>query len=182
MRKTNKMSDIVAVTLGVLAAATIGQAVAHAGQRGMGMGMGMKGGLPPIPDLTQEQKQKITDLKNGAIQQTAPLHDEMAGLWNGLKTLWTADALDRDAISKRLGEIDAVHRKVRDVWADFFFKVHDILTPAQRTWLAQHHGKGGRGMGGGMAGAWAAPAASVRAPAVDKARGSSEEGRTTGPA
>jgi Spy/CpxP family protein refolding chaperone len=114
---------------------------------------GMHGGLPPIPDLTADQKQKIADLKTTAMQQSAPLHDQIAALRKDMQALWAADPLDRQAIASKQAAVDALHTQMKAIWSDFFFQLHDVLTPAQRAWLAQHGpGKGGHlgGPGFGM--------------------------------
>ncbi len=119
------------------------------GPGGFGMGhRGGKGGLPPIPDLTPDQKQKIADLKAMAMQQAAPIHEQIVVIRTAIRALWTAAALDRGTIASKQSELDGLVVKVKAIWSEFFFQLHDVLTPAQRTWLAQHgpghFGKSGR--------------------------------------
>jgi len=122
-----------------------------------GMGHpGFRGELPPIPDLTQDQKSKIAELKSTAMKQTAPLHDQIVLLHKAIHVLWAADNLDRAAIAAKQTEVDGVQAKVKGIWTDFFFQLHDVLTSAQRTWMAahgpgkgRHHGGAGFGMGQG---------------------------------
>jgi Spy/CpxP family protein refolding chaperone len=109
------------------------------GPGGFGMGhRGGKGGLPPIPDLTSDQKQKIADLKAAAVQQAAPIHEQIVVIRKAIRALWTADALDRATIASKQSELDGLVVKMKAIWTEFFLQLHDVLTPAQRTWLAQH--------------------------------------------
>jgi Spy/CpxP family protein refolding chaperone len=106
---------------------------------GFGMGhRGGKGGLPPIPDLTQDQKAKIADLKATAMQQAAPIHEQIVVIRKAIRVLWTADSLDRATIASKQAELDVLVVKMKGIWTEFFLQLHDVLTPAQRTWLAQH--------------------------------------------
>ena len=112
----------------------------------------MKDWLMTIPDLNQDQKQKITDLENTAKGQTAPLLEQKKAIHKELATLWAADQVDRQALAEKQNELDGVHGKIKGVWTDFFLQLHDVLTPTQRAWVALHgpaamHGhKGGTGM------------------------------------
>ena len=150
MTTTFKVTAMTAILLAGLATAALAQ-----GPGGFGMGHpGGKGGLPPIPDLTQDQTQKIADLKTTAKQQAAPIHEQIVVIRKAIRGLWTADKLDRATIAGKQAELDALVVKMKAIWAEFFFQLHDVLTPAQRTWLAQHgpgkfghHGGAGLGMG-----------------------------------
>jgi Spy/CpxP family protein refolding chaperone len=136
-----------AILLAGMSAPAFAQAPAGGGMGHRGM---HGGGLSAIPDLTSDQKQKIADLRATAMQQAAPLHTQMAALRKDIKTLWAADPLDRQAIANKQAEVDGLHAQMKAIWSDFFLQLHDVLTPAQRTWLAQHGpGKGG-GTGFGM--------------------------------
>lgn len=137
-----------AILLAGISAPALAQAPAAGGVGHRGI---HGGGLPAIPDLTQDQKQKIEALKATAMQQAAPLHEQIAALRKDLKTLWAADPLDRQAIASKQAEVDGVRAQMKPIWSNFFFQLHDILTPAQRAWLAEHkHGKGGHAGGPGF--------------------------------
>jgi Spy/CpxP family protein refolding chaperone len=151
MTRTTKIIGIGAILLAGLTTVAFAQGLGGGGHKGF------KNGLPPIPDLTQEQKQKITDLKTTAMQQSPPLHEQIVTIRKDIRALWTADSLVRAAITKKEAEAEGLMQKVKGIWTDFFFQLHDVLTPAQRTWLAQHGpGKdghfGGPGMGLGAEG------------------------------
>jgi Spy/CpxP family protein refolding chaperone len=107
-----------------------------------------KGGMPPIPGLTQDQKQKIADLKTATTQQAAPIREQIVTVRKAIRALWTADTLDRSAIAAKRAEQDALVAKIKGLWTEFFFQLHGVLTPAQRSWLAQH-GPGSFGHDGG---------------------------------
>ena len=79
------------------------------GPGGFGMGhRGGKGGLPPIPDLTPDQKQKIADLKATAVQQAAPIHQQIVVIRKAVRALWTADTLDRATMASKQSELDGL--------------------------------------------------------------------------
>ena len=151
MTRTFKVTAVTAILL-------VSTAAFAQGPGGFGMGhRGGKGGLPPIPDLTQDQKQKIADLKNTAMQQAAPIHEQIVVIRKAIRALWAADNLDRATIASQQAELDGLVAKIKGIWTEFFFQLHDVLTPAQRTWLVQHgpghFGKfghrGGEGLGMG---------------------------------
>ncbi len=141
------MTKISTLTIGAVLLAGI--SIPAFAQAPAGGGMGHRamrgGGLPAIPDLTQDQKQKIEALKATAMQQAAPLREQIAALRTNMKALWAADPLDRQAIVSKQAEVEALRAQIKSIWTDFFFQLHDILTPSQRAWLAQHRqDKGGQ--------------------------------------
>ena len=140
------------IAAGAILAAGLSTAAFAQGPGGSGVGHhGLRGGFPPIPDLTADQKQQIANLKATAMQQAAPLREQMVALHKAIRALWSADTLGRQAIAAKQTEMDGLHAKVKAIWTDFFFQLHDVLTPAQRAWLAEHGpGKGGRHGGAGF--------------------------------
>jgi Spy/CpxP family protein refolding chaperone len=123
-------------------------------QRG-GPGPGFMGPGPDLPEQlkpTLQQKRQIHELRTAALRKAAPAEAELRVKASEMGGLWLADQPKRDAILKKLGEIDALHAKAREAWIDFELGMLKILTPAQRQTLAQLRGPGhmgGRGMGPG---------------------------------
>jgi Spy/CpxP family protein refolding chaperone len=114
--------------------------------------------MPPGPDLpeqlklTLQQKQKIAELRAATLKKVAPAEIDLRVKHAEMDALWLVDLPKRDAILKKLGEMDVLHAKVREAWIDFELGMLKILTPAQRNTLAQHRGPGhmgGPGMGRG---------------------------------
>ena len=135
----------------VILALVLGVAVAATAQP-------RRGGPPGPPDLpeqlklTLQQKQKIVELRAATLKKAAPAEVDLRVKHVELGGLWLADQPKRDALLKKLGEIDALHAKVREAWIDFELGLLKLLTPAQRQTLAQHRGPGhlgGPGMGRG---------------------------------
>jgi Spy/CpxP family protein refolding chaperone len=133
----------------------LGLALAAAAQPfrgGPGPGMGPGPDLPEQLKLTLQQKQKIADLRAATLKKVAPAEIDLRVKHAEMDALWLVDQPKRDAILKKLGEMDALHVKVREAWIDFELGMLKVLTPAQRNTLAQHRGPGhmgGPGMGMG---------------------------------
>jgi Spy/CpxP family protein refolding chaperone len=138
----------------VVVALVLGLAVAAGAQPRRGGPPGPPPG-PDLPDqlkLTLQQKQKIVELRVATLKKAAPAEIDLRVKHVEMDGLWLVDQPKRDAILKKLGEIDALHAKVREAWIDFELGMLKILTPAQRQTLAQHRGPGhlgGPGMGRG---------------------------------
>jgi Spy/CpxP family protein refolding chaperone len=116
-------------------------------------------------DGTPEQKAKLTQLAQAAQKDVQPLREQlMAARKKGLELL-AASSVDRTALEKLRAEqtqlMDGISRRMLTHMMD----AAEVLTPAQRTQLAEkmksrgeHAGRGGlRGHGGhhgGHGGAW----------------------------
>ncbi len=140
------MTSTVSVAL-LTALLLVGMSI-HAEAQGGPGGKGVKNVLLSIPNLSAEQKTRITDLTNTAKNQTAPLKQQIAAARKDMAHLWAADELDKQAIAAKQGEVVGAMAKSRGVWSDFFVQLHDVLTSPQRAWLALH----GPGLQGNDAG------------------------------
>lgn len=98
--------------------------------------------MSEVLDLTDDQRSRIEGIFE-EFRPAAPdeaFRAEMQALHAELKTLWTAEAPDRDAILAKLAEIDArqdvkrAERRERHV--DMQLAVSAVLTPEQRAKLA----------------------------------------------
>jgi Spy/CpxP family protein refolding chaperone len=114
----------------------------------MGAGKGSAAQKSPISNLTPDQQTKIAALRAAAMGKAAPIRGELDAKMIEMRQLWAAEKPDRNAITGKQAEIDAIHQKIRAIWTDFGLEVHALLTPAQRAEWAQS----GAGMGPGMMG------------------------------
>ncbi len=97
-------------------------------------------------DATDEQKSKVTAILERTIDDLQAFHPEHGELHTQVKSLLTAEAIDRDAIerlrSEHLERFDRASKRISAALAD----VAEVLTPAQRLELADlaesFHGHG----------------------------------------
>jgi Spy/CpxP family protein refolding chaperone len=144
--------------------ALLGNAVAQPrGERGDGAGMIERriDHMMKAVNGTPEQKAKLTALAQAAMKDIKPMREQlMAARKKGMELL-AAATIDRAALEQlraqqvQLG--DAMSRRMLAHMSD----AAEVLTPAQRTQLAEkmksrgEGGRGGRGHhGGGMGGFW----------------------------
>ena len=138
MKKTLTIIGVAALTMGGLAAEAMAQ--------GRGPGYGGPGRRLAALDLTAQQQQQIGQLRDAALKQCEPLRAQLGQKLDELRNLWRAPQPDRRAIAHKQTEVDTLRAKQRDVWTDFRYQVHALLTPEQRSKWADW---GGPGMGGG---------------------------------
>jgi len=96
----------------------------------------MKNLLMSIPNLNSDQKNRVTHLTNMVRMQTAPLREQLTAIRSNMARLWAGDPVDKQAMSVKHEELLGVVAKMAAVWAAFFAQLHDVLTPAQRNWVA----------------------------------------------
>lgn len=148
MKRTHVIAGVIAA-----AALLIGTVAAARGPHGGGMDGRMNGRMMQALDLSADQTQQVTALRQQMQATVKPLRDDMKALHEQMRELWKAAAPDRAAILQLHAEIDAVRAKIQVTHIDFRLAVHAILTPAQRTKAAEQMDKkgsrrGGRGLGG----------------------------------
>jgi periplasmic protein CpxP/Spy len=131
-------------TLGIL-----GQAVAQGGPAGRGDPAAMAerriDGLIKMVSGTPEQKTKLLALAQAAMADMKPLREQlMAARKRGMELL-SAASIDRGAIDKLRGEqiqlMDSISRRMSTHMMD----AAEVLTPAQRTQVAQKMTSRGEG-------------------------------------
>jgi periplasmic protein CpxP/Spy len=143
-------------TLGLLGKAMAQTAPAHAGQGGRGDPAAMIerriDGLIKMINGTPEQKAKLTALAQAAMAEMKPMREQlMAARKKGMELL-SAATIDRSAIDKLRGEqlqlMDALSRRMSAQMMD----AAEVLTPAQRTQVAEKMKSRGERSGGGWGG------------------------------
>jgi Spy/CpxP family protein refolding chaperone len=96
-------------------------------------------------DATEEQKQKLEPIVKQAVKDLLPLRDKARSARKQAVELLTADAIDRNAVEALRAEqirlAEQASRRLTQALAD----VADVLTPAQRTQIAERLERHGRG-------------------------------------
>ena len=163
MQKTLKISGLMALSLGLVLAAT--QADAR-GRRGQGGGQGGHGGMHKgmmrALDLSAEQRTEMEKLRLDMQQDTLELRASLRQKHEELRALWMVDEPSEKAIMAKHRQIEPLQKKLRNQHIKFRLAAHQLLTPEQRSKMADMSkrgrrggkgcGMGGRGMGGGMGG------------------------------
>lgn len=98
----------------------------------------MVGRLAWAVDATPEQKQKLTVIANGLVKDLLPVHEKMQAARARAVQLLRAPQTDRAALealrAEQIALADDVSKRVAQGLAD----AADVLTPQQRTKLADH--------------------------------------------
>jgi len=94
-----------------------------------------------IPDLTDQQKQKIDDLCLAQTKEMTGLNNQMNEKYAHLKTLQTADKADMAAINKTIDEISALKADMMKKCSATRQSVRGLLTDKQK--VAFDANKGG---------------------------------------
>ena len=109
-----------------------------------------------IPDLTQDQKDKIEVLRTANQKTMLTFKNQLAVKNAQLEVLTTADKPDVAAINKMIDEIGALKIDMQKKRAEHRLAVRNLLTENQRIQFDASHGKGncsenanGCGMGKG---------------------------------
>ncbi|MGI5862047.1 MAG: Spy/CpxP family protein refolding chaperone [Myxococcales bacterium] len=109
-------------------------------------------------DLQPEQRERIKAMRAEMAERAAPVREMVKAKKAELRTLWMADAPDRNAILAKQEEILRLRRELRVARVDHRLALLQVLTPEQRAELIKRmedgpkqrrHGKHGRGFGPG---------------------------------
>ncbi|MDZ7741354.1 MAG: Spy/CpxP family protein refolding chaperone [Bacteroidota bacterium] len=122
-------------------------------QRGMGkmhrygMKDAQKGMCMNLPDLSEEQMEKIEKIKTDFMKENLPLKNEMDIKRAELKALSTGDEADPGAINKKIDEIAALQAKMMKKHAAHRQDIRKLLNDEQKLMFDQHGKRFGMGMG-----------------------------------
>ena len=123
---------------------------------GYGYGQGYERGycLNAIPDLTDEQKTKIEDLRTAHMKEMQNFRNQMREKRAHLITLQTAGKVDMKAVNSTIDEMTALKNKHMKSNVAHRQEVRNLLTDNQKVYVDAHIGnKGcGKGMGHGRKG------------------------------
>jgi Spy/CpxP family protein refolding chaperone len=87
--------------------------------------------LPALPGLSAQQKQQLEQLHQKTQLMLSPLH---ATLWlreQELNVMWS-QGTDRDKVLEKLGQMDIVRGRMREILVDQRLSLLAVLTPEQR--------------------------------------------------
>lgn len=128
------------------AAGRCGQCEMH-GAGGAGVG---KHGRGLGPDLTDEQRQTISELRMAHLKKVRPMETEVELKQMELGALWRADELDGKAIIAKVKEIAELRTKIQIARVQHRIDAYNQLTPEQRAKAGRFRGmKGMRRCGRG---------------------------------
>jgi hypothetical protein len=100
--------------------------------------------------LTQEQAQKIYELRQKFLKETEDLRQQMFTKRNELNNLWAQPNPDETQIRAKQQEINAIRDKIQAIAVTYQAQARKIAPNAYFGW-----GKGmGKGMGGGPWSVW----------------------------
>lgn len=97
-----------------------------------------KGEHPPIPDMTEEQKEQMKAVHLEVEKAALPLHNQIREKEARLKSLVSATNYDERALNKVLDEIGTLKTSVRKLEVGSLQKVKSILTEDQMLFLYKH--------------------------------------------
>ena len=122
-----------------------GYGYGHGMMGGYGMGPGMMGGygfgrMPNIPDLTKEQRDKITTVQKEVRQKQWALMDKMHDEFES-QNPYRSGKLDEQAARKAYDASEKLHRQMFENSLDAHKRIESILTPQQREQLHQAWGR-----------------------------------------
>src|SRR5262249_15268700 len=104
-----------------------------------------------IPNLTEDQKKKIADIKTPVAKDVLQLNNQLGEKRARLKTLQSADKADQSAINATIDDISKLQAQVMKKRAAERQAIRTVLTDEQRLAFDRQdrEGKGrGRGHGG----------------------------------
>lgn len=102
-------------------------------------GHGMK--CDKLPGITEEQKQKIRDLKTANLKPQTQLRNQIAEKRARLNTLQAADEVDMKAINKTIDEMTALRAEMQKNMVALHQDIRKLLTDEQRAIYDSRKGK-----------------------------------------
>lgn len=117
--------------------------------RGNGPGNGNGSGFfcNNIPDLTQEQQDKIDALRTTQMKDMQTFRNQLDEKRAHLQTLRSADKADMKAIDKTIDEMGAIRTQMMKKREQHIQDIRNLLTDEQRVYFDNH--KRGKGPGQG---------------------------------
>ncbi len=104
-------------------------------------------GPPPIPGLTEEQKDQMKSIHVATEKATLPVKNQIGEKEARLRTLVTAESYDERAVNKLLDEIGDLKTEVEKTKVASLQKVKEVLNDEQLLVFYKHMDKKGKGNG-----------------------------------
>lgn len=101
--------------------------------------------MEAIPDLTEEQKQKMETVHLAVQKDILPIKNQINEKEAKLKTLQTADKVDMKSIYAVIDEVSGLKSKIAKRQAEAHQSIRELLTDDQRIVFDNHFGKRGGG-------------------------------------
>jgi len=120
---------------------------------GPGFGRGFRGpayGVPPIPDLTDEQSVQIQALRDAFLKEIEPLREDLFTKGTELRTLWSSPNPDAAAVTAKQKEILDLQSKLQERATTLGLEIRKVLTPEQLAKLPALSQDGTFGPGAGF--------------------------------
>lgn len=146
-RKTTSIGKMMMVLSGLVLSISL------MAQRGYGPGHyaqnrpGTGGYCQAIPDLTDEQEQKISDLRMAHMKEMNSYRSDLSIKRAELQKLQTADDADMNKINSKIDEIGKIKTEMSKSRAAHLQNVRALLTDEQRVFFdSGHNHRKGQGM------------------------------------
>ena len=122
---------------------------------GQGQGLRYQGDMfMNIPDLTDDQKTKITDMRAANMKEMLPLRNKLREKQAHLNTISTGDNVNMTDVNKTIGEVGAIKIDMAKKRASQRQEVRKILTDDQRVFVDMRSGRNGNRHGGNNRGGY----------------------------
>ena len=130
------MKKIFVVGLSLALGLTLVATVALAWGPGFGarFGRGFGGpanGIPPIPDLTDEQSAQIQALRDAFQEEIEPLQQTLYSKRTELRSIWVSPNPDQALISAKQKEILGLQSMLQEKATSLGLEIRKVLTPEQ---------------------------------------------------
>jgi len=130
MRKTFVVGLCLALGLALVATVALAWGPGFGPRFGRGFG-GPANGVPPIPNLTDEQSAQIQALRDGFQKQIEPLQQELFTKGTELRSLWSSPNPDSAAVTAKQKEIRELQSKLQEQATGLGLEIRKVLTPEQ---------------------------------------------------
>ena len=148
-----KKTTIIGLGLFLVLALVATVALAWGPGFGPGFGRGFGGpayGVPPIPNLTDEQSAQIKALRDGFLKENEPLQKDLYAKGQELRKFWSTQNVDPAAVKAKQNEISDLRSQLQDKATNLGLEIRKVLTPEQLAQLPAigadarfgHHGMG----------------------------------------
>jgi Spy/CpxP family protein refolding chaperone len=108
--------------------------------------------MADIPGVTPAQQKQIDSLHAQTQKELSSARAELGAKRRELSELWAADTPNREAILKKLGELEGIQQRLHRAAVDRRMAFLAVLTPEQRATVRQRQTAAGQHRGMGMHG------------------------------